>query len=1434
MQSASFPRTGLARISVASPRSLFLAGLLAAGCAVPAGAETPLADQPLFAASNAPGNLALALSVEFPTAVSVAHTHRTYVRGNDYLGLFDPGKCYEYRYSDGAGTDNYFYPAGAASAHRCAGRWSGNFLNWASMQTIDPFRWVLTGGYRVVDTTSLTVVEKAWATGQGGANNFPDSVISGSDIADSTPFAAANGAFHMRIQGLGNKMRFTMPDASGGASFVGDYYNNKTLSGGAVLTRTDTAIDFPGAPSGPGVNGTDMSVRWRGRLTAPTSGSYTFQAGADDGVRVWVDGALVIDGWRDQGVTYYTGPAITGVSAGHVFDIKLEYYQGGGGAAVRLLWQRPGDTGFVVAGAPVSSMYAGAVHFDPSTLSSSGGGSGGGSGAMPAAGAVYEAFMRAKVCDSSAAAGGVEANCVAYSGAWKPEGLIQKYASKIRYSAFGYLNDSNVQRDGGVLRARQKFVGPQQPVPGSVSVANPSQEWDPVTGVFARNPNAADAASTNLMFGTNVQDSGVMNYLNKFGEITPGAYKTYDNVSELYYAAIRYFKNQGNVPQWTDMGSAGAGTRAAWVDGFPVVTQWDDPILYSCQRNFILGIGDVNTHADKNLPGNSNTANEPALPPLVQADTTVDSVTATDKVGLLEGLSSSLGSVNPYNGCCTNNSTRIAGLAYASHTKDIRPNDFQVAGQTRDPITIDTYWVDVQEYQQYARNNQFFLATKYGGFKVPKGFDFDTHATALPEAWWHTNADAFNGQARPDNYFSGGRPDLVLAGLTTAFADIAAKIKAFTTSFSTSLPQVAALGNSSFSSQFDAGDWKGEVKAAELNFDANGTPRTLEKWSFSTRLGAQLAGAGWNSNRRVVTWNTQSLTGVPFRAAALSSGQLAALDTSYAPGSDSSAFLDYVRGDRSNETNSTSNSSSRAYRARTVLLGDIVGSKARPVGPPSFPFSDAANPGYSAFKTTWAGRPLVVYVGANDGMVHAIDGSLTSATGGAEMFAYVPGAVYQGPNETPSVDGLASLGNPAFAHHYLVNATPNVYDIDFGRTPNTAGRAQAQAPDWRSVLIGGLGKGGRAYYAIDVTNPAAMASASESSVATKVLWEFTDSDLGFTYGEPVVAKTRKYGWVVIFTSGYNNAGGSGHFFIVNPRTGALLEKVSTGRGSPTASAGLAHANAFVVDASDGAADSVYAGDLLGNVWRLDLTAAAGTAYPSPTRLAVLTDAVGSPQPVTSRPAIEIHPSSKKRFVMVGTGRLLSTSDIASTQGQTFYAIGDGNNARFNRETPEPGDLPTGITFPIGRAQLAANTTPVSGGVTVDPTRQMGWFEELGNGANGIGWRVTWDSTTLSGSIAFAATLPNGSVCNPSGSSNIYARDYATATTTVRSNTGSGLAPIGYITMAGTVTDLRYLSVGGKGTLIAGTDQGTVSKVEINAVPNLGLRRLNWRELPVVE
>lgn len=1393
----------------------------------PVAAQTKLSDGPVFASVNVPGNLALALSVEFPTAISVAHPNRSYASTNEYAGYFDPNKCYQYRYTDGTSVDNYFYPSGKADAHTCSGMWSGNYLNWASMQTIDPFRWVLTGGYRVIDTPALTVLEKAWGTSQGSTSNFPDSSITGNaTVKGATPFDAY--AVNTRIWSLGNKMRLATPSPGGlnGATFTANYYSNKSQTGPATVTRNEGYINYNINGDWPaGVPTTNVSANWSGQVTAPSDGSYNFKVRADDGVRlrVKVNGgnwaSLGDTGWRDQGATDYV-LSVNGISADDTIYIQMEYYQGGGGAEVSLQWQPPGAGGYSIIGGGATPLTGTPVHYNPANGLQNG--------------TLYEVFVRVKVCDNTAAAGGIEtANCTLYpNGNYKPTGLLQKYADKIRYSAFGYLNDANLKRDGGVMRARQKFIGPSRPVPGSASVANTAAEWDANTGVMLTNPDSADATATTAETGVAVTTSGVMNYLNKFGEITPGSYKTYDPVSELYYSALRYYKNLGNVPEWSTMGSANLATKTTWVDGFPVITTWDDPVLYSCQRNFILGIGDVNTHADRNLPGATGNS-EPAKPAAIQ-DSEVDSVAWTNKVGALQGLGN-IGAIQNYNGCCNNNGALMAGLAYHANVNDIRPDKpgFQ---------TVQTYWLDVLEYQSFKSNNQFLLAAKYGGFTPPTGYDPST-ATAADfanhKSWWTTTADTVNdGSPRPDNYFVAARPDQVISGLTKAFSNIASLLKAYSTSFSTSLPQVSSLGVAAFSAQYDAKTWSGELTASNTVFDAQtGKPTLTEKWRLSTTLGAQAAGSGWDIARNIVTYNTTSKTGVPFRLANLAADQKTALDASFVPGDDSANLLNYLRGERKNEKSSTVAGSTNAYRDRASLLGDIVGAKSRPVAPPAFPFSDSTNPGYSAFKETYKNRTTMVYVGTNAGMLHAVDGSLDGATAGKEVWAYVPSALFNGPTNSPSTTGLASLANPEFTHHPMVDNTPLIFDVDFGRTVGGSGT------NWRSVLIGGLGKGGKSIYALDITDPSTVTN--EASAASKVLWEFSDPDLGYSFGQPIMIKTAKFGWTLVVGSGYNNADGKGYFFFINPRTGDLLEKrvAPCVACSATNQAGLAHVQAFVLDLTDGLADALYAGDLQGNLWRLDITGTSGN-YPDPIKFAVLTGSDAKPLPITSKPLAIVQPQSLRRYVTVGTGQLLDASDIGNTQPQRFFAFLDGSNVKFNIDGTAPNttsDLPVGVTFPLTVSNLR-ELTNVNVKIQLDLTKEVGWFLDLGTSVAGPGWRVVQDPASFYGSVAFTATSPSSSdVCEPSGTSRVYALDLGTGSSLLKN---PGKLPNGqpkgyYDDLPGVVIDLSFLSQNvngeGKSRLLAGCNSvnaqgGCLDVVPLNDAAALGLQRLNWREI----
>lgn len=1264
----------------------------------PTGAQTTLADQPVFSSISVPGNLALALSVEFPTAVSAAHTDGTYFSSSVYLGYFDPNKCYDYVYSN-TEANRYFQPAGLASNRTCTGKWSGNFLNWATMQTIDPFRWALTGGYRTTDTTTTTIIEKANATGQGGTGNFGDRSLGNSTAtSQSTPFNWSS--FNMRVQGLGNKLRFTRS---------GNNYGNS-------ITAYNPA-------DGANVNGT------------------------------------------------------------------------------------------------------------------------------------YEVSVRVKVCDSSTAAGGIEANCKLYaSGYYKPEGLIQQYADQIRFSAFGYLNDDALSRDGGVLRARQKFVGPTQPVPGSEPITNTLAEWNPTTGVMNTNPDPLDATATSTNYNITISNSGVMNYLNKFGQINTGSYKTYDPSGELYYAVLRYFKNQGNIPEWTNPNTTNTTTRAKYADGFPVITTWDDPIQYSCQKNFVLGIGDTNTHADRNIGDASTTQYEPTRPALSSGDNTFSVTAYTNKVGQLHGIGNYGNAIIGGNG----RGGLIAGMAYYANTTDIRPDNPNIP-KTDGMQTLQTYWLDVLEYSSYTYNNQYYLATKYGGFNVPGDYGNPLNRTGdINQAWWHTGpatdtvGSGSGAQLRPDNYFTAAKADQMVSGLASAFRSIASKMKSYSSSLATADLEFATAGEGNYATQFDANDWSGEVVAASATADAAGETNRSEAWRFSSTLATQAAGTGWNTGRNIVSWNTSTRRGVPFRIANLATAQTTPLDTAYRSGDDKSDYLNYLRGDRTHEQNSTATGSAKAYRNRSSLIGDIVNSKVTVVGPTVVGgYSESSNPGYNAYATANRNRENILLVGTNAGMLHVINGKLTGVGAGRELFAYVPGVAFTGPTNTPATNGLQALGNPNYVHRFFIDSPPVYSDVDLNRTNTSAVPA---SNDWRPIAVGGLGKGGKAIYALDLSG--ATSVSSETAAANKVMWEFTDTDLGYTFGTPIIAKTAQYGWVVIAASGYNNSNGRAYLYVLDAKTGALLQKVATPTtgtsaqvddGTAANPTNLANIAAYYRDSMDGTVESVYGGDLKGNVWRFDLTAVTG-AYPAAVKIARLTDNQGNAQPVTTKPVIGIDPKTYQRFIGIGTGRLLAANDINNSQAQRFYVIKDGNMASYNTAAMLNA-ASAGLTFPLATSNFR-QLTSLTDGVTLAAS-DMGWYFNLGSGTAGSSFRVLVDPSYFQGIVAFAATVPSSTdACSAAGTSRVYAMSFADGVSKINNSNG-------YITTSYAVSDVKVVTVTtadgkkGIGIIIGGSGKGTggaaagqnlptcpAGQIDYDGVCSIdydggtGSKFINWREIPL--
>ncbi|KAF7599126.1 MAG: pilus assembly protein [Candidatus Dactylopiibacterium carminicum] len=1261
--------------------------------------EISLADSPLFSSVSVPGNLALALSVEYPTATTPAYT-TSYSSNTTYLGYFDSNKCYTYQYNSTNAEASYFKPNRAATNRTCPAAtttlqlWSGNYLNWASMQTLDTFRWILTGGYRSVDNTTQTILTKTYAWYNGLNDN--KSISSG--VSTATPFNWSSS--HTRVRSLGTAMYIAATSGTLGGSTIVNYNGHNN-----AVSNTNTK------------------------------------------------------------------------------------------------WAKSNS--------------------------------------------IYRVYINIEVCASSTLK---ESNCVAYGSNFKPEGLMQQYSKQLRYAAFGYYNQDGNDRDGGVLRAPMKFIGPTSTIPGSAAIANPNSEWDPSTGIMHINPNPEDVAATiNAAaaegFTVTVENSGVMNYLNKFGYYSQ-RYKSNDPVSELYYAVSRYLRNKGNVPAYTSLAGAGSNANAnTYLDNFPALRTWQDPIQYACQKNFILGIGDVYAHYDRNLPGAKSdllsSTESSTVRTFIESDdlSTIGEYASTpdgkiknvaqaaNAIGRLEG--------NSYYGdwrspTCRvgTNGVYIASVAYDMNVRDIRPD-------LADKQTVSTYWMDVHENNKYCHKNQYWMAAKYGGFKVPEDFDpysINLSTDSLTAESWRTNTDTlpfpgtnFEGSGtysfttdtndskdpRPDNYFPGNSPETMRSGLISAFAKIAAEAAAATgTALASPSPQKTETGSGNYQSTYDPDGWTGTLKGQRITYNSSGAPVLTTIWE----AGALLNARAW-STRKIITYCDGD--GIPLSSGMSCAASLAAVDGISTANQSASNYVNYLRGDRSQEV-----ANGGAYRTRESRLGDIVNAKPVALGAPDFPWSDLYNQGYGEFKRNHSNRPTVVFAGANDGMLHAFNGSLTAIDKGQELFSYIPGLIYSD-TDSATGGGLSSLGNPSFTHRFLVDGSPYVADIDFQKTPN----ATATTTDWRSILIGGLGKGGKGYYAIDVTDPTDWTS--ENSIADKILWEFSHTHLGYSYGVASVVKTAKYGWVVVLTSGYNNDDGKGYFFFVNPRTGELLEMVATSEGSTASPLNMAHATAYTPNYRDGTADAIYAADLQGNVWRLDVTASSGD-YLAPTKIASLSSPSGGFQPVTTRPLVEAEPSSGKRYVLVGTGRLLADSDISTNQKQSFYAIIDGQKA-FGAFYGGSISLPENSSFPVSRNNLEANTDLLSG-IGSSPTNSMGWYYDMPL-TNQIAERVTINPEANNGIIAWAGNLPDGDACSPAGTGKAYAVSLGLGRSVLRNSSGIRVASLGISSM---VTDLAFGNLGGKIRLDAGGAGGEVENLDGDFASGTRLKRLNWRMVPTAD
>ena len=413
-----------------------------------------------------------------------------------------------------------------------------------------------------------------------------------------------------------------------------------------------------------------------------------------------------------------------------------------------------------------------------------------------------------------------------------------------------------------------------------------------------------------------------------------------------------------------------------------------------------------------------------------------------------------------------------------------------------------------------------------------------------------------------------------------------------------------------YSAGFRSTDWSGTLTARRLEADGSvSPPDCADCWDAEERLSVRNP-ATRNIFTRAAT-GPGAGGGVQFTWGNLHANQRAALDRAPDNTVDGlgAARAAWLRGIEHDDLRSRARPAAEGTGSVIRRLGDIIHSD--PV------FADG-----------------VIYVGANDGKLHAFD-----AATGEELFAYIPSPLLlpePGRDHAP----LSRLMDKDYAHRYFMDGKLSVSRVTIGGTP-------------RTVLVGTMGAGGRTLFALDVTNP-------HNFSASNVLWEFSHNELGYLSGHPAVARTSNGTWAVFAGNGYNSQSEKAALFVVNLATGSLIQLVTAElSGSPPAN-GLS--SPFVTDWPDRnlRVNTVYAGDLLGNLWAFNLSSTNTNQWTNTGNRRILAqarDPGGLAQPITSRPHGAMLENGDV-MITFGTGSYFRTSDGSDTQVQTLYGIID--------------------------------------------------------------------------------------------------------------------------------------------------------------------------------
>ncbi|NRB40258.1 MAG: hypothetical protein HRU20_17625 [Pseudomonadales bacterium] len=690
------------------------------------------------------------------------------------------------------------------------------------------------------------------------------------------------------------------------------------------------------------------------------------------------------------------------------------------------------------------------------------------------------------------------------------------------------------------------------------------------------------------------------------------------------------------------------------------------------------------------------------------------------------------------------------------------------------------------------------------------------------------------------------------------------------TSVAVSFTNTLVDSNLAFQSTFNTQNWSGAIKAYEVNdkglfvdaLDASNTSKTTANitphWNAADKLNQQDP-----ASRRIITWGKNG----PVDFSWANAGQLTArmfddLMMVVSNVSEQEAIFSYFRG--------VTDYDGVQWRKRVSvdangkisggsLLGDIVHSSPVYVSSPARPWPATfgqAGKRYSDFKKSQASRPPMLYVGANDGMLHAFNASKSGSDAGQEKLAYIPEFL----SSTQDKKGLHYLAEKDYGHAYYVDMTPTLSDVYM--------KLGGANKDWHTILLGSARSGGKGFFALNVTEPAKFSTAAASQLA---LWEFSetdDADIGYNFGNPLIAKVKfdsnslngngNGRWAVITGNGYNSSGGDAVLFIIfldGGLDGTWTEgkdyiKLTTRSGNASSPNGLSAPQAVDLD-GDMIMDRVYAGDLLGNMWVFDINSSANSSNVQSnwktTRLFTAGKNSSDVQPITSAPMLARNPDIKAAapnlMVMFGTGQYIENDDIKDLSVQSIYAVHDRGDTSLRRYKSSAGVQQLQkrtFTETLSTSGLQVREGE-SNAPDIDWDKQWGWYADLYSDKNGNknidsaeikGERLVFNPIVVNQYFVFNSLIPTTALCSG-----------GTEGWTMLIDWTSGLAPddasfdanqdgkidaldIGYL---GLKTNQGQGQIAKMGDNIIASEGDDAKMLKINWGAGSGGARLNWEE-----